>query len=62
MIDCVIQPTDEAQRGQGHQAVTMKDHPGPNPDQDNADVFDRVIGQQPFKIVFHQGVEHAQES
>ena len=27
--------------------------------ENDADVFDAVIGQQPLKVVFHQGVEHA---
>jgi outer membrane translocation and assembly module TamA len=30
-------------------------------DKDDADVLDRVIGEQPFEIVLHQGVEHAHD-
>ena len=28
-------------------------------DEDDADVLDRVIGEQPLQIVLHQRVEHA---
>ena len=34
----------------------------PEPDEDDADILDRVIGEQPLQIVLHQRVEHAHDA
>ena len=60
VVDGVIQPGDERQRRQ-HRVVRMQEHQGrPQPHQDDADILDAVIRQQPLEVVLHQRVEHAQ--
>ena len=61
VVDRVVQPADEAQRGQRHQPVAVEDQPSADAHQDDADVLHRVIGQQPLEVVLHQRIEHAQQ-
>ena len=65
VIDGVIQTRDERQRRQQRMAhvqfiVVQKHQRCAEAHQDDADVFDAVIGQQPFQVVLHQGIQHAE--
>ena len=44
--------------GERH-AIRLKGQRQPKPDEDNADILHRVVGEQPLEIVLHERVEHA---
>ncbi len=49
---------ESERRGERH-AVRLERQREPEPDEDDADILDRVIGEQPLEIVLHQRVENA---
>ena len=61
VIDRVVQPGNE-RHGPQQRVVGMLEHQRcAKAHQDDADVFDTVIGQQTFEIMVHQRVKHAQQ-
>ena len=61
VVDRVIQAADDAQGGERRQPVALEHQARPDPDEDDADVLDRVKGEQPLEIVLHEGVEHPEQ-
>ena len=59
MVDGVVESRDEGDRSQPGVAQGDKHHRGAEPDENDSDILDAVIGQQAFEIVLHQRVEHA---
>ena len=53
VIDGVIQPGDQRQRGQRGMAGMQEHQRGAQAHENDADVFDAVIGQQTLEVVFH---------
>ena len=60
VVEGVIHPGNQTQRRQTRMAGVQKNQRRSQPHENDADVLDAVIGQQPFQVVFHQGVKHAQ--
>ena len=59
MVEDVEERRGQRQRrGAGH-AVGPEGERQAQPDEDDADVLDRVVGEQPLQVVLHQGVEDA---
>jgi hypothetical protein len=61
MIDRVIEPGEKSQRSKFCEPVGLKDHAGPDAQQDDADVLHAVVREQAFEIMFHQRIHHAQQ-
>ena len=59
MVEHVKQRRRERQRRRPGQAVGLERDRQAQTDEDDADVLDRVIGEQPLQIVFHQRIQHA---
>ena len=47
-------------RGKQH-ALRLERQREPQPDEDDADIFNGVVGKEPLEIVLHQCVQHAHE-
>ena len=60
MVEGVVQPRDQRQRRQNVVAAVQKHQCRAQTHEDDADVFDAVIGKQTLEVVFHQRVEHTQ--
>ena len=60
VVDGVIQPGQERQRGEHRMAAVQKHQRRAQAHQDDANVFDAVIRQQTLEVMFHERVEHAQ--
>ena len=58
MVEGVIQGGNQRQGRQIRQLEGGKDHRQTEPDQDDADILDRVIGQQALQVMLHQGIQH----
>ena len=59
MVEDVQQGGGHRQRGgQGH-AMGLEREREPEADEDDPDILDRVIGEQPLEVMLHQRVEHA---
>ncbi len=43
------------------QAIGVEDHPCAHPQQNDADVFHTVKGEQALQVMFHQGIHDTQE-
>ena len=61
MIEDVKQRRGQRQRRRREHVVGMEGEREPEADEDDADVLDRVIGEQALEIVLHQRVQHAQD-
>ena len=59
MIEDVEQRGGEGERRGGRHAVRLEGEREAEADEDDADILDRVIGEQPLQIVLHQRIEHA---
>ena len=59
MIEDVQQGGGERERRREQHAVRLEGEREAEPDEDDADVLHRVIGEQPLEIVLHQRIEHA---
>ena len=58
MVDGVIQAGHQRQGCQQRMARVQKHQPRAQADEDDADVLDTVISQQPLEVVLHQRVKH----
>ena len=61
VVERVVERGHQTQRAQYCVTAAEKDHRQPQPHQDDADVLDRVIGEQALQIVLHNGVQHAKQ-
>ena len=59
MIEDVKQCGGQRQRRGEQHAVRLEGERETEADEDDADVLDRVIGEQALEIVLHQRIEHA---
>jgi len=59
VIEDVQEAGGERERGGGCHAVRLEGERKAHPDENDADVLDRVIGKQPLEVVLHQRIEHA---
>jgi len=57
VVEDVEQRGGEAERGGGRHGIRFEGQREPQPDEDDADVLHRVVGQQPLEIVLHQGMQ-----
>ena len=60
MIEDVKQSGSQCQCGIGVHVIALKRQGQPQTNEDDADVFYRVISKQSFQIVLHQCVQHTQ--
>ncbi len=61
MIDRVVEARQQPERRQVREAVGLENHSGPDSHEDDPDVFNAVVGQKTFQVMFHQRVHHAQQ-
>ena len=61
VVERVVERRDQAERARRRVAEAEEHHRHAQAEQDDADVLHRVIREQPFQVVLHQGVEHAEE-
>ena len=61
MVEDVKQRRGERERRSEDHAVGLERERKAEPDEDDADVLHRVIGEQPLEIVLHERVEHAHD-
>ena len=60
VIQYVIETRGDADRRETRLTTGHGNHAGSDTQQDDADVLDAVIRQQPFEIVLHERIQHAQ--
>ncbi len=60
MVQHVIETGGHADRGERRMTTRERHHPGTHTEQDDADVFDAVIGEEALEVVLHQRIEHAE--
>ena len=60
VVEHVEQRRGQRQRRAGGQPVGAERQRQAEADEDDADVLDRVVGEQPLQVVLHQRVEHAE--
>ena len=60
VVEHVEERGSQRERRAGGLLVGLKRQRQPEPDEDDADVLHRVVGEQPFQIVLHQRVEDAE--
>ena len=60
MVEHVEEARGQRESRRPIDAVGAKGERKPEPDENNADILHRVIGEQPLEIVLHQRVEHAE--
>ncbi len=60
MVEHVEERGGERKRGRDVHAVGTEREREPEADEDDADVLDRMIGEQPLEIVLHERIEHAE--
>src|SRR6266481_3328466 len=61
MIEYVQQGRGERESGGKLHAVRLEGERQPKPDEDNADILDRVISEETLEIVLHERIEHAHD-
>ena len=61
VVEDVEQRRGQRQRRRPAHAVGLKRHGEAEADEDDADILDRVVGEQALEVVLHQGVEHAHD-
>ncbi len=59
MIEYVEQSGSERERGGEGHTVRLEGERKSEPNEDDADILHRMVGEQPFEIVLHERVEHA---
>ena len=59
VIERVVKPGDQGQGSQVRISERVKHQRRAEPNQDDADVLDAMVGQQALQIVFHQRIEDA---
>jgi hypothetical protein len=62
MVEGVEKCRGERQRRRRLHAVRREGERQPEADEDDADVLDRVIGEQTLQVVLHQRAQHAQHA
>src|SRR5690242_21691184 len=61
MVEYVKQAGGERERGCAIHPVRLEGKRKSEPDENDADVFDRVIGEQPLEVVLHKRVKHTHD-
>ena len=61
VIDRVVQPGGQGQRGEHRVAGVQEHQRRANAHQDDPDILDAVIGEQALEVVLHERIEHAQD-
>ncbi|EKD37329.1 MAG: hypothetical protein ACD_75C01172G0003 [uncultured bacterium] len=61
VVETMVQGGDQGQGGDFHMVLGIKNHRQAEADIDDADVFHAVIGEQPFEIMLHQGIEYPEK-
>ena len=61
MVEHVQQARRQGQRRGRRHAERLERQREPESDIDDADVLDRVVGEQALEVVLHQGVDHAEQ-
>ena len=57
----MVETGRDADSSEGRLAISEGNHPGAQPEEDDADVLDAVIGEEPFEIVLHQRIQHTED-
>ena len=60
VVQHVVEAGGDADRGQSLAVHRERHHAGAQPEQDDADVLDAVVGEQPLEVVLHQRIQHAE--
>ena len=60
VIEDVEQRRGERERRRGRHAVGLEGEREAEADEDDADVLDRAVGEQPLEVALHEGAEHAE--
>src|SRR5207237_261674 len=61
VIEHVEDGRGQRKGGRGLQPARLEGEREPEPDEDDSDVLDRVIGEQALEVMLHERVEHAEE-
>src|SRR4029079_17715365 len=59
VIEYVKKPCGQRQRRRIYHRMRLECERKAEANKNDADIFNRVIGEQPLQIVLHQGIEHA---
>ena len=62
VIEYVEQRGCQRQRRGGRHVVRRKGEREAEADEDDADILDGVVGEQPLEVVLHQGAQHAEHT
>ena len=61
VVERVVERGDQGKHAGCRVAETDEHHGHPQAEQDDADVLDRVVGEQALQVVLHEGVQHAEQ-
>src|SRR5689334_22849885 len=61
MVDGVVEPCQQRKSSKVRQTVGLKNHTGPDSQQNDADVLNTVVREEAFQIMLHQRVHHAKQ-
>ena len=60
VIENVKKRSGECERRSARHAIGLEGERQAQPDEDDADVLDRAVGEQPFQVALHDGIKHAE--